>query len=206
MNHEEYISFLVSGFVREEIEDKHKLPIPQEIKHLISDVLNQMNSFILNVCTINKDVIKQNGRVFKTEVNSSENRCVSAGDSKARTSGTFTIKIITIQTYIAVGITSAISNITDCQRQMYSWKAGKTYYVHGGNSDGYCYEAGMSLKWKHSGFKEGDIIKVEWNDIGNLRFYTNGKEIGKIDIVEDLAYHPCVQHYHRHGKIELELV
>ena len=196
MNDKEYAIF-VSGYTRQEIEEKYELSIPDEIKQVISDILRQMGSFKFDICTTNMDVIKDNGRIFKAD--DSISNPVSVGCSNGSIKGVFTVKIKTQPgDDLGFGITSEMSNIT--KSYWMSFWEGKTYYVYGYQA----FQNGEGRIDMKQAFAAGDVVKIQWDDVGNLTYYVNDTEIGIIDIEKGLTYYPCFCRYK--GEVDLEII
>ena len=202
------ITTLVSGFVREEIEEGYKLIFPNEIKHLIVEILSQIGFFSFNTSTPNMDVITDNGGTFRASKRLSGFPC--AGDSNGRKSGCCMIKVKKLSNaerrWLTFGITTGISNI-ESNKWIYQWcfqRTDNTYYI---NSDGKGFESGIILaQFSSSKWNEGDIILMEWNSLmGNLKYEKNNEEMGAMSIKKDLTYYPCVCRSSA-GAVEVEIV
>ena len=117
---------------------------------------------------------------------------MSAGDSNGRKSGRCTIRIEALSGgTLAFGLTTAVSNIRT-NKWIHFYMIGRTYYQR---SDGYGLESGTSSSKFHRhnfGWIVGDLIMMEWSHLGYLQFYRNNVKSGKMNIVSNLTYHPCV--------------
>ncbi len=200
---------LVNGFVHN---TQKLLPI-NNAYYTIPESINRMilmfyfiDNNIFDVCNTNKNVINDNGRIFRLK--SFGRGYINAGDSNGKKSGTFAIKIndMTIGKYVYIGITSDISNCTKDQ-SMGHYRKGNTYFVYGSKGWGYG-KTSRTIGYKDcfafKGWNKGDITKMVWNEKGELIYFINDKQIGTINIQTGLTYHPCV------GRIaddmELEIV
>lgn len=210
-NYNEYIDIILSGFIRQKVESLHDLIIPNEVKQLIADILIEiMRSFVLDTVSTDKNIISDNGTLFK--VTNNIRGGFSAGDSNGRKTGRCIIKIVKLspKNMVQIGITSDITNITKKgsanTSDMCYMNSGKTYYVWGSNKAGNGFEVGRRIHFSHSGWTDGDIVRMEWNESGDISYYTNDIFIGKIAVHKDLIYHPCVCRCTSEGDVELKIM
>ena len=195
---------LASGFTRTEIEKKHNLIVPGDIKQLIGDILNQIKFFVFDICTTDSNVIKHDGKVFS--ILNGKMGTMSAGDSYGRKNGCCSIKIRKLnqdELGMGFGITSDVNNIKT-NKHIYCWNDScYTYYEYStgdGKVSGTEGDIFEDLEWN-----EGDIIKMEWNDKGILKYSRNNKQHGRIKIKKGLVYCPCVCR-HTWGDVEVEIM
>ena len=185
----EYISIVVSGFARQTLE------IPIELEQIITEILTKTGLFLFNICTMDMNLIKDDGRIFQAPNDISN--YVNAGDLNGWKRGCCTIKVTKLGgNSLGFGITTAVSNIASNQH-IFKWsKRGHTYYTY---SDGCGYRSGdYSEKFTNSSWKNGDIIKMEWNQKGHLKFTRHSGDIvykSKMRIRKGLIYYPGVCRY-----------
>ena len=176
--------------------------IPELVVYTILYFYYQPPAF--NVCSINdKDVLLNDGKIFS--IKSLPMGYINAGDSNGKKTGTFTIKIREMDVWVVIGITSNIDNCKKDKR-MHEHVDGKTYFVYGNDTGhgGARQSGNKKPNFRHPGFKHGDAIKIEWNERGEFKAYTNDAEIGTMEIEKGLIYYPCVCRKRR-GDVELEI-
>ena len=161
--------------------------------------------FRFDISNKGDSAIEADGKLFNTTPYVSTTD-VSVGDSNGRKSGECMIKI-NKTAFSGIGITSNVNNIKH-NDWLGNYAIGSTYYLH---NSGHAwsvkapYSIGPKQAFKCIAWKDGDIIKVEWNADGMLTYYINDSKVGEISIEKGLTYFFCAATV-SHTQTELEIV
>ena len=192
---------LINGFIRD-VQSLLKATIPSPINSVV--MLFHYIRLRFDICTMNKDVIKNDGKLFC--VNSGY--YLNAGISRGAKMGQFQFKINKFEARsLSVGITSDIENCRS-ENWITHYQYGHTYFVlvrRQGSSPGYK-SSSFNRNFTAPEWKSGDVMKIEWDsNQETFKYYVNDKEEGVMNTEKGLIYYACVCSP-GNAHVELELI